>query len=649
MKLVLSGAALLCSLTVAATSFAQENIAVYSTGVDGAEAPIAQGVVDSHWDVQYNATGWVDAVQGKTNFCSSCGNIWLNHPAGDDTISRPIAHPSYVETTAAGQKFSWRQSFTVPANADLNTVNIAYHIGFDDVSRNATDTGDLAAGCTHTVWVNGTAHNIVSTGNNHQTTCTGTIPASSLVHGQNTIEYRIQNLATYYGFRWELVDASFTAVPSANVTLGYPTAFDQTNDTTPTLSGTASVGSIVTVTIRDSADMVVETLTPTVDANGNWTVDASALVDGSYTVEALAELNNTTATAGPVDFIIDTTAPTIVMSSPTDGDVIYSMPTAVSGDASSDTETIVIVVRDANGDVVTTIEPTSLSFTTQLGNLTPGDYTLEVTVADELGNEATTTVSFTYALGAVTITMPVDGDTTSSLPTITGTAINFADIKVWIDGTENGTTTVDNSGGWTYTLTTALAAGAHTVQASNTDGSVLSDSVMFNVAMDVVPAPVAISAPMDGATLEAGDITVSGTGEPNTTVVVSVGESEQTVTVDANGDWTATFTAVEAGEYTVSATGADDMTVTVAITVNDATVNNGTNNATNNATNNSTNNSTNNGTNNATNNGNTNGTDDNNSVGTDDGCGCASTDGNATSALLLLLGLFGMRLRRRSR
>ncbi len=606
---------------------------IFNTGVDASGAPIAEGATDTHWEVAFNTPVWMSAVQAKTNYCGSCGGVWVNHPVGNDAVARPIAHPSYVQTTAANSIFLWRQTFDIPATADLSTVKIKYHLGFDDASRNTTDSGYLT-GCNHVVWVNGAAVAVTAAGNNQQTTCVSELPTNTnFVHGSNTIVFRIQNIATYYGFRFELDEASFqNLVPAAAIAITSPVDLDATADATPTITGTATSISTVEVQILDAAGTVVQTLYPSVDANGDWTIDAAALAEGSYTLEATSTIGADTATAGPLSFEVDLTAPVVSITDPTDGTTVYGSPVSISGDSDNTADTVTLIVTDSMGAEILNVDPGFGAFTTPLTLTQSGDYTIELTATDALGNASSSSVTFTFELGLITITSPVEGAMTDANPMVTGTTAAVAEVSVWLDGAAVGTATVDGNGGWTYALTN-LMPGSHTVQGQNAAGDVNSETRTFTVEMAIVPATATITSPAEGATLDAGSITVSGTGEPSTTVVVTLGDAMQTVTVDANGDWTATFTDVAAGENTVTATGADGMTTTVSITVSEVVANNGTNNGTNNSTNNSTNNGT------------TGGNDL--SGGTEDGCGCASANGPGASGILLLLGLFGLRFRRR--
>ena len=207
-------AALMSMLLVSTAAQAQTTRPIddlFSTGVDAAAAPIALGVTDAHWEVQESALGWLDALYEKTNYCGSCGGVWVDHPAGDNARSRPLAHPNQLQSSPTNRTFSWRTSFTLPAHADPATATITYRVGYDDYSRNSADSANLS-GCEHVVWLNGTAYEMAASagGNNLQTTCKATIPAgSAFVNGTNTLEFRIGNGPTYYGFRFEKLKAAY--------------------------------------------------------------------------------------------------------------------------------------------------------------------------------------------------------------------------------------------------------------------------------------------------------------------------------------------------------------------------------------------------------------------------------------------------------
>src|SRR5690606_5747297 len=80
-----------------------------------------------------------------------------------------------------------------------------------------------------------------------------------------------------------------------------------TNDTTPTLNGTAEPGS--TVTIEFSADGTLGTAIA--DDKGNWsfTPGSSLSGSGSFSATATDVAGNVSAASSPLTIVLDTTAP----------------------------------------------------------------------------------------------------------------------------------------------------------------------------------------------------------------------------------------------------------------------------------------------------------------------------------------------------
>ena len=96
-------------------------------------------------------------------------------------------------------------------------------------------------------------------------------------------------------------------------------------------------------------------------------------------------------------------------------------------------------------------------------------------------NSGTSFVTASNFPPAVTLTAPADGATTNGLPTVSGAAgtsggdSGTVNVKIY-SGTSTGGSVVQNkavtrSGAtWTWTLTTALATGTYTAQATQSDG-----------------------------------------------------------------------------------------------------------------------------------------------------------------------------------
>jgi hypothetical protein len=103
------------------------------------------------------------------------------------------------------------------------------------------------------------------------------------------------------------------------VTISTPVAGAFVNDTTPTVTGSASEASDVTVRIWAGSDTLappLATQTATPDLAGDWSLDLTTnLADDSYTL--IASQTDAAAVSGesaPRDFTIDTTPPTVALT-----------------------------------------------------------------------------------------------------------------------------------------------------------------------------------------------------------------------------------------------------------------------------------------------------------------------------------------------
>lgn len=394
---------------------------LYNTGVDDTGALLDVGDADTHWQVQEAALGWLGTLYEFTNFCGSCGSIWVPHPISDlpTQVSRPLAHPSHIRVAAPNRLFSWRQNFTLPADAPLDAVTISYRVGYDDLSRNATDTGNMT-GCNHTVWLNGTPYEMTSVGSNIRTECVGEIPAgANFQAGQNTIEFRIQNLATYYGFRWEKVKAGYPL--PLQVALEGPADGTLTNTSVVVIQGTTIETASISATIRNSMGEVVQTIDIPVANDGTYSGQVT-LADGTYTVEINATSGNQTATTGPSTFTVDTTAPEVTITLPQDGAMVPEGTVTIIG-TTEPGASVTLVIKDDAEQVVATLTPTvenDGSYTAEFENATAGAYSIEVVATDEAGNESgTVRTEFTVeAMDEEPIDEePVDEEPTDEEPT----------------------------------------------------------------------------------------------------------------------------------------------------------------------------------------------------------------------------------------
>ncbi|MGG7507521.1 Ig-like domain-containing protein [Plantibacter sp. YIM 135249] len=211
------------------------------------------------------------------------------------------------------------------------------------------------------------------------------------------------------------------------------------------------------------------------------------------------------------------------------------------------------------------------SFAVASGALPPG---LTLTSAGVLAGTPTTAGDFTFTVKATgpggetvgashTITVPVAVATTSptngsteetTTPTVSGTGQPGASVVVTDDsGLTVGSATVGADGTWSV-VTTTLAAGAHTLSATQITTGGTASSAQISITIEI-PATVAITTPADGSTAETTTPTVSGTGQPGASVVLTnnAGSTVGSATVDAYGTWSVVTTTLAAGAHTLSA------------------------------------------------------------------------------------------------
>ena len=234
-----------------------------------------------------------------------------------------------------------------------------------------------------------------------------------------------------------------------------------TNDSTPTITGTAEAGSKVTVVISHGTEQVGPTLTATVGADGTWNVTPKAdLASGNYTVAAIttdAAGNSTTATQ---TVVIDTVAPTVAITS-TGGLTSHAAQTIEgTGDAGA-----TVKVYDGNTQVgsATVGANGTWSASVTLDMTVPGTHTLTASSTDAAGNTGTSNVAFNLDTVAPTVAITsINSDTGSNTHDFitkdtslifNGTAEKGASVEVQLDGKVIGTV-IATDGTWKLDYTT---------------------------------------------------------------------------------------------------------------------------------------------------------------------------------------------------
>jgi hypothetical protein len=382
-----------------------------------------------------------------------------------------------------------------------------------------------------------------------------------------------------------------------------------TSVTTPTITGTAEVGA--TITLFDSNGKTALGST-TVDGSGNWSITSSNLSDATHTltVKATDLAGNTSVASSALSVKIDTTAPTLAITS--------NVATLKAGDTATITFTFsedpgsTFTWNGSSGDVVVSggalgaISGTGL---TRTATFTPtastNSGTASITVAgatytDAAGNNggAGTTPALTFdtlrpsLASAITIsdTALKIGDTATVTFTFTEAVTGFTTADVTVpNGTLSNLTSGDGGITWTATLTpngnATAASNVLTLDYTGVqDGSSNTGSgnaTSGNYAVDTMRPSLASSITISDTALKIGDtatvtftFTEAVTGFTSAGVTVPNGTLSNLLSMDGGITWTATLTP------NASATAASNVLTLDYTGIADAAGNAGTGNAT---------------------------------------------------------------------
>jgi len=330
-----------------------------------------------------------------------------------------------------------------------------------------------------------------------------------------------------------------------------------------TVTGTVEPGSTVVV------DFNGEEYDATVGADGTWSLDipAADIPEGdgeTHTLEVTA-----TDAAGNVDtitetFEIDTTVSVLTLDEvPGGADEVVNAEEAEDGLTVEGTvepgSTVSIVFEgveypasvDAGGNWSADIPASAVP------DSDGGTFTIDVTATDAAGNTATTSGDFVIDTGVSTLTldqMPggddgvVNADEAGEDLTVGGTVEPGSSVVVIFDGVEYPADVTD--GTWTAEIPAEdlpdSNGGEFTIIVEATDEAgnpaSVSDTFVIDTLIDELTVDDTDPGGDDGVVNadEAEDgITLTGTVDPGSTVVVVIGDTEHEAVVDDDGDWIA--------------------------------------------------------------------------------------------------------------
>ncbi len=326
-----------------------------------------------------------------------------------------------------------------------------------------------------------------------------------------------------------------------------------------TLSGTGEPGTTITLTDSDGNPILDSSGNPvaaTVDPDGNWTVSDidPDLADGDeVTATSTDDEGNSTSTTDNVAVGTgDTTAPLPpVLNNTPDGDTLTG--TGEPGTTITLTDSDGNPILDSDGNpVTTTVDPDGNWTINDIDpDLADGDE-VTATSTDDEGNSTSSTDTISVGTGDFDPPLPPTLNNTPDGDTLTGTGepgttitLTNSDGEPILDSDGNPVTaTVDPDGNWTVSDIDPDLADGDEVTATSTDDEGNSTSTTDNVAVGTgdttAPLPPVLNNTPDGDTL-------TGTGEPGTTITLTDSDGNPildsdgnpvTTTVDPDGNWT---------------------------------------------------------------------------------------------------------------
>ena len=541
--------------------------------------------------VSLNGTTYQATVDGN-------GSWTVNVPAADVGGLTNGTYPVTVTVAdAAGNTTTRGSSLTVDLTAPALSVN---PIAGDNVLNAAEQQLPLAVsgtgenGVDITVTFQGTDYT-TTVGANGQWTLD--IPADALT-GLTNGNYPLTVVATDLAGNSITQPASLTVVADAatlptltlddfagnNVLDGAEQQVDQV------LSGTTSnvqAGQLVTVTLNGVSYSGV------VLASGAWSVSLPAaalagLAEGSqsYSVTVGDTAGNPVTVNG--DFTVNTSLSALAVD-PVSGDGYLNRTEAgsdltLSGSSSNVAENseLTVTLNEVNYTALVGADGRwSVSVpSADLLDLPDGPLTVTVTGSDAAGNPVTSNASLTVAVTdvpALTTDQPftdgilnaAEADVAQILTGTTGVTGDGQSVSVVIDGTPYPGT-VDGEGNWSVSVPAnvlqTLPEGDTVVTVNISDAAGNTATGDLTLTVDRLPPAVDVAALSGDNILNAAEqgaaLPVTGTGDANATVVVTLNGRDYTTTVGDNGQWNLTIPQTDLatltdGNYTVSITATD--------------------------------------------------------------------------------------------
>ncbi len=387
------------------------------------------------------------------------------------------------------------------------------------------------------------------------------ITASVLSTGPHTVTVTVTDVAgnTSASSPSVVITIDYTA-PAKPGTIVLPAAYDTgrstadkiTSVTDPTLTGTTTAAT--TVTVYDGGVQIGSSYA----SSTTWSLTLDPMTDGSHLITAKAAdaAGNLSVASAVLTIVVDTVAPPPA-----------SLPTLVAGTSDTGRSTTdritnqnkpvfsgtndskaIIKLYEA-GALLGTYTATASTYAVPASLLSEGTHTVTVTSTDVAGNVGPDSAATTFTIDLTAPAAPslpvltaasdtgvsaTDRITKQTKPYLSGTAEDDASVRLYDGALATGTAGIAAPGGaYTAYASTTLANGAHTLSARSTDvaGNLSASSPSSVVTVDAIAPTVTVNQ-------AAGQVDPTTTGPIAYTVAFS-----ETVDGFTNTDVTYTGTA----------------------------------------------------------------------------------------------------------
>ncbi|EOL9086951.1 Ig-like domain-containing protein [Enterobacter hormaechei] len=537
--------------------------------------------------------------QTYTTVLDAAGNWSVGVPANVISgLSDGTVTVSVSVTDAAGNTGSGTHNVTV----DTGLPSVSFNAISDDNVLNAVEKGqDLSVSGTSANLAEGTLVTVTLNGKNYTATTAAdgtwslTVPAADLA-GLGQASYTLNATATN-GVGNSVSNSANLLVDTALPTVTINTvAGDNVINAAEvaagqTLSGTvanAEAGNTVTVAIGGHS------YTATVQNNLSWSVNVpsdvlTALGNGSLSVTATVTNGHGNTGTGEREIAIDANLPGLRVDTVAGDDVVNTIEHAqnliVSGTsdglAPGTALTVTVNGKDYAATVLADGTWRAAIPSTDVSAWPEGTVKISVTGDSAAGNPIIISHDVTVDLATVAISINALATDDVINAAEKGADLVLSGVTTNVEAGQtvtislNGriyTTTVDDSGNWTYTVPSADLAGLKdgdaSVQVSVTNVNGNSASAGREYSVDATAPSVTINTIATDDILNASeaqsDLAISGTStaEAGQTVTVSLNGKDYTTTVSANGSWTLNVPAADLA-------GLSDGSVTVTASVSD--------------------------------------------------------------------------------